>query len=150
MRLASIALASIAIISLTAASPLPADQVLVISKFTRAWDAADAKALGQLFEADGRLVIPDGMELTGRDAIAAFYASAFERGYRGSKGRGEVMRVTQLTPQLAIIEGEWSIDGAKSPDGSQRERESGQFSAVIRKSDGTWRIIVLREMQLAR
>ena len=142
--------ATVALFVVTASS-IAADQSAVMSRFVNAWDNADAASLAQQFEPKGRLVIPSGMEVTDRDAIRAFYTAAFDRGYKDSKGGAKIVRITPLARDVALIEGEWSIDGAKKPDGSPRERESGQFSAVVRKSpSGPWKIVVLREMRLAK
>jgi uncharacterized protein (TIGR02246 family) len=140
----------VALLIAAAATSIPSEQSAVMTDFVDAWDAADAPRIALLFEPDGRLVIPSGMELPGRPAVQQFYAAAFSHGYKGSKGGSTVTRATQFTPDLAMIEGGWTIDGAKKPDGSLREPESGQFATVIRKSGGKWRIVSLREMRLAR
>ena len=132
-------------------SPAPstsqfASEGAIIAAFVGAWDNADAAALAQLFEPDGRLVIPTGAESIGREAIGAFYSAVFERGYRGSKGSATIGRVTKLTDTVSLVEGEWRITNAKKSDGTPRASESGQFSAVIRSGAGGWRLVVLREM----
>jgi len=120
-----------------------------ISAFVKAWDAADSTSLAQLFELDGRLVIPTGHENSGRDAIRAFYSGVFKSGYRGSSGGAKVTRITKLSDTLSLVEGEWSIRNAKQADGSPRPSEAGQFSAILRANPGGWRLAVLREMTLA-
>lgn len=134
----------------TVAGARPASsEATAISAFVKAWDAADSASLAQLFEPDGRLVIPTGSDSSGREAIHAFYSAVFERGYRGSKSGATISRVTKLTSRLSLIEGDWSIRDAKQADGSPRAPESGQFSTIVRADADGWHIIVLREMTLA-
>jgi uncharacterized protein (TIGR02246 family) len=136
--------------TVAAAPAAEAPQAAIISSFIRAWDAADAAGMARLFEPTGRLVIPSGMEVTGRTKIQQFYKAAFSGGYKGSKGGAKVARVTAFTPTLAMVEGDWSIDGAKKADGSPRAGEGGQFTAMLRRSAKAWRIVSLREMELTR
>src|SRR5262245_19510976 len=48
------------------------------SAFVKAYNAADAKALSELFTADAELINSDGEVTRGRAAIAAMYAGAFK------------------------------------------------------------------------
>ena len=142
MRLATIAGLLCMVLSTSAsaegASPL-------VDQFMRAWNAADAKALGALFALDADLVTPTGIDSKGRDAIEAFYAAAFVRGYAGSKGVGEVVRERALSPDISLIDARFSISDAKKQDGSPRAAETGIMTAVVRHTESGWQILALRE-----
>ena len=59
----------------------------VVQDFGRAWDASDAKAIGDLFAPDADFVAADGMFAKGRSSIEAYYAAAFADGFAGSERR---------------------------------------------------------------
>lgn len=124
--------------SAESASPL-------VAQFMRAWNAADAKALGALFAPDADLVTPTGIDSKGREAIEAFYAAAFGRGYAGSRGTGEVVRERALSSDISLIDARFSISDAKKQDGSPRATETGIMAAILRRTDTGWQILALRE-----
>src|SRR5271154_5875986 len=117
----------------------------LVTHFMQAWNAADSKALGALFAPDADLVTPTGIDSKGRDAIEAFYAAAFARGYAGSKGAGEVVRERVLSPNISLIDARFSISDAKKQDGSPRVTETGIMAAIVRRTDTGWQILALRE-----
>jgi uncharacterized protein (TIGR02246 family) len=133
---------------LTAALSTPAsamDASSLVPQFMQAWNAADAKALSALFAPDGDLVTPTGIDSKGRDAIAAFYATAFARGYAGSKGIGEIVHTRTLSSDIVLIDARFTISGAKKEDGSLRTDENGIMTAVLGRTDQGWQILALRE-----
>jgi uncharacterized protein (TIGR02246 family) len=114
-------------------------------RLSLSWDQTDAKAMASLFADDADLVIPSGDVLSGRPAIQSFYQSVFEHGYRGSHAGAEVKRV-RVMGAMAIVDGAWSITGAKDATGASRPLEQGLFTAVLEKQEGRWRVSALREM----
>ena len=133
---------------LVAASATPAsadDASSLVSQFMQAWNAADAKGLSALFAPDADLVTPTGIDSRGRDAIAAFYATVFARGYTGSKGVGEIVHTRALSSDIILIDARFAIAGAKKEDGSLRGDESGIMTAVLGRTDQGWQILALRE-----
>jgi uncharacterized protein (TIGR02246 family) len=117
----------------------------LVTQFMQAWNAADAKTLGALFAPDADLVTPTGIDSKGRDAIEAFYAAAFARGYAGSRGVGQVVRERALSPDISLIDARFAITNAKTQDGSSRAAEGGIMTAVVRRTETGWQILALRE-----
>jgi len=122
-----------------------ADASSLVDQFMRAWNAGDAHALSALFAPDGDLVTPTGIDSKGREAIQAFYAAAFARGYQGSKGEGQIVRERALSPDITLVDARFSIVGAKKEDGSPRADENGILTAVIARNDSGLQILALRE-----
>lgn len=117
----------------------------LVDQFMHAWNAANAKALGALFAPDADLVTPTGIDSNGREAIEAFYAAAFARGYAGSKGVGEVVHERALSADISLIDARFSISNASKQDGSPRTPETGIMAAIVRRTDAGWQILALRE-----
>ena len=122
----------------------------IVDQFMQAWNAADAKALSALFAPDGDLVTPSGIDSRGRDAIEAFYAAVFARGYAGSKGIGEIVRMRALSPDISLIDARFSIVGAKKENGALRADEHGIMTAILGRTDQGWQILALRENEGAQ
>jgi uncharacterized protein (TIGR02246 family) len=129
------------------AVPDPAGQEIrrLPQDLASAWGQADARAMAGLFTEDGDLVIPSGDFLSGRSAIQDFYQSVFEHGYAGSRAVSEIKRI-RVGGAMAVVDGAWSITGAKDAAGAPRPAERGLFTAVLKKQGGKWYVMALREM----
>jgi uncharacterized protein (TIGR02246 family) len=101
--------------------------------------------MASLFSDDGDLVIPSGDVMSGRAAIQSFYQGVFARGYRGSHAASEIKKL-RIAGNTAIIDGTWSINGARDASGAPRPSEQGLFTALLEKKGSTWCIMALREM----
>lgn len=119
------------------------------TSFTDAWNRSDWEDIARVFMKDGTLVIPDGTIFEGRSSIEAFYRDVFSRGYRGSQARSAVKRVNILPGGTAVVDGEWSIEGARAANGELRNPEHGIFCAVLVRQNNAWRIAALREQTSA-
>ena len=133
-----------------ASNSISAPEASAMTAFVAAWSQSNAEALSLLFERDGKLIIPTGVEIGGRDTIRDFYAVVFRSGYRGSVSRANVVRVTRISDSLSLVEGTWNIRGAKRPNGSARPPEAGRFSAVVREGSNGYRLVALSETPLAQ
>lgn len=127
---------------------LEADLQVLLSQFTSAWDRSDAAGIAALFEGSGDLVIPDGLLVEGQDAIRKFYASVFERGYRGSRGTAKIKLVRAIGSDMALVDGVWRIDGAVIA-GQLEAPEVGVFNLVAKRRGQKWAICSLREQTSA-
>jgi len=125
----------------------PAARAL-IEAYVAAWDRADSKAMAATFAPDGDFVTPDGLHAVGRRAIASFYRSAFERGYRGRKGGFELAAAREVARGVLILDGTWSIAGER-PGQSSGRPESGLATAVLIRTGTEWQISALREQSSA-
>jgi uncharacterized protein (TIGR02246 family) len=131
-----------------AAAPATSPAVQVLQRgYVEAWDRADAPAIASYFAPDGDFTNPTGFHAQGRADIAAFYAQAFAAGYAGSRGGLKLLRTRLVAPGVMVIDGEWSIRGAHTPQGGARPGEQGLATAVLVRGDGVWRIAALREQE---
>jgi uncharacterized protein (TIGR02246 family) len=127
---------------------LESDLQVLLSQFTLAWDKADAAGIAALFEGNADLVIPDGLLVEGRDAIRQFYASVFQRGYRGSRGTARIKHVRPIGSDMVLVDGVWRIDGAVVR-GRAEAPEAGIFNLVAKHRGPRWAICSLREQTSA-
>lgn len=135
--------------SFAAAESVESDLENLLKQFISAWDRADSHGITLLFEDNADLVIPNGLLVEGGDGIEKFYASTFERGYRGSRGSASIKHIRLIRPDMVMVDGEWRIEGALV-DGRAEVPEAGVFSLVARRRGGRWAICSLREQDSAR
>lgn len=143
------AVAGLLFASLAAAESAESDLQNLLKQFVGAWNRSDSHAIAAYFEDNADLVIPNGLLVEGRDAIEKFYASTFERGYRGSRGSASIKHTRRIGPDLVMVDGEWRIDEALV-DGRAEAPEVGVFSLVARRRGRGWAICTLREQDSAR
>ena len=55
-----------------------------------------------------------------------------------------------VSRNVIAVDGEWSISGARKPDGQSLAPEAGIATAVLVQNRGRWRIALLREQAGAR
>jgi len=119
----------------------------VIAKILDAWNHADARAIAAQYESTGDFVSPDGMHAKGKEEIEAFYSGAFTRGYAGSHATAAVSHVRNLSDEIALVDGSWTIE--PTPASKIRKPEAGLFFAVLHRRNGRWWIAALREQSSA-
>ena len=120
----------------------------VIARILDAWNHADARAIAAQYETTGDFVSPDGMHAGGRQQIEAFYTGAFTRGYAGSHATATVAHVRNLSDEIALVDGSWTIEPTSTS--KVRQPEAGLFFAVLHRRGGRWWIAALREQSSAR
>jgi uncharacterized protein (TIGR02246 family) len=104
----------------------------LLASFVAAYNAQDAKALGDLFTPDAEIQDEDGDVTRGRDAIVARFAGSFARGDGGTLGvTTDSLRF--LGADLAIEEGTASLaTGADAPPRTNR------YSVIYARQGGRW------------
>jgi uncharacterized protein (TIGR02246 family) len=118
--------------------------------YVAAWDRADARALGAQFTVDGDFINPTGFYARGPGEVEAFYRGAFSQGYAGSKGGFSLKGVRVLAKDIVAVDGVWSIEGARTPDGAPRPAERGIATAIMVRQGPVWRVALLREQSSAQ
>jgi uncharacterized protein (TIGR02246 family) len=104
----------------------------LLALFIKAYNARDAKALGELFTANAEIEDEDGDVTRGRDAIVARFAKIFRDGESGTLGvTTDSLRF--LGPDLAIEEGTASLTTrAGEPPRTDR------YSVIYAREAGRW------------
>lgn len=118
----------------TANAPSPDEQQIrqAVGAFVEQFNAHKPDGLAALFAADARMVLRDGTEINGRDAIKQSFETAF-----GESPKAAVSVVVDslkfLTPDVAVEEG----FTASFPDGDTLTARS-RYTVVHLKKDGKW------------
>lgn len=118
-------------------------------RYVAAWNVADPDALASAYTTDGDFITPDGTRSQGHRAIHDFYAAVFASGFAGSHSGFAMKGVRLVTPTVAVLDGTWFIEGARTKAGAARPREQGIASMVAIRTATGWRIAALREQESA-
>ena len=124
------------ITSAHAASPATADEAAIRAQTTRwekAYNGGDAKAVAALYAEDALLLPPGAPAVTGRAAILDFFTNAVA----GSKAAGE-MFVPNLKTDVGVSGNMGWESGTYQVMVKGAVVDTGKFLSVCRKKNGKW------------
>jgi uncharacterized protein (TIGR02246 family) len=104
--------------------------------FAAAFDKGDAKAIAEMWTAEGELIDAGGKMHRGRVAIEAVYAEFFKT-HPNEKIDVAVDSIRLLGKDAAIEDGRASLAGLESG--------AARYSAIHVKEDGKWKMALVRE-----
>jgi uncharacterized protein (TIGR02246 family) len=112
-------------------------------RFNAAWNAHDPDAIAEPLTDDAQFITVNGAWTTSRagfrDLMARLHAPTGP--YHSSARRSPEMRVTFLTPEIAILHTRFWIKGEVMHDALSQEDRESVGTRVLRKIDGRWRIV---------
>ena len=122
------------------AGPTPIKAPLdIASKFTKAWNAGDAKAISELFAEDADFVNVVGLWWTSRRSIRRALKRGFAEWFAGSTFTVEKLSQRLLGSDAAVIIARWRIEGQRDPEGEVAEARRGLATVAMQQlDDGTW------------
>lgn len=111
----------------------------VVTRFTKAWNAGDAEAIGRLFAEDADFVNVVGLWWTSRRSIVRALKRGFEGWFAGSKFVPELLSQRLVGTDGAVVEVRWRISGQSDPSGEPAPVRRGVATVVLQRlADGTW------------
>jgi uncharacterized protein (TIGR02246 family) len=120
-----------------------------VDRFRDAWNTHDVHAFALTFTDDADFTNVAGVHAQGRANIEAFHAPVFAGIFKESHQTDRVRSVRFLKPDLAAVDIDWEMTGAKFPDGKPRPYRKGLLDWVMAKQvDGTWLIVVMHNTDL--
>jgi len=109
----------------------------LVTEFTRAFNAGDAKAVATLFSGDARMVTLTGRVINGRAAIEQLFASSFQE-YPGQTIEVKTESLRLLGADSAIEEGTATITSPPTAGDPRGSSETNRYSVAYVKRDGKW------------
>ena len=110
------------------------------SKFSTAWQTADAEAISQLFDEAGDMRHPDGTIERGRDLIRDNRRVLFTKAeYHGSIHPLTLAEVRCLGGGIAVVDGKWELRNVGDKNGA-RTPYAGLCTLVVRGAGDRWLI----------
>lgn len=123
--------------------PSPDEQAIgdLLGRFIKAYNARDARALGELFAADAEIEDDEGDVTKGRDAIVGRFDGVFKEGQSGTLSvTTDSLRF--LAPDLAIEEGRASITNVAG-----MAPRTNRYSVIYTRQGGRWLHARIRDEQ---
>ena len=117
-----------------------ADQA--ISRFNK----GDLTAFDDFWAQDADYVSVDGRLVTGRDQIRALFRELTKSGAGQVQQTSSIERIRFLTPELAVVDGLWTVTGARDAAGKELPPIKGRGLEVVQKRNGRWWFVATREM----
>ena len=120
-----------------------------VTALADAWNKHDASAFAMAFGKDADFTNVLGQSAHGRDGIEAFHAPYFATIFKDSHLVATIRGVRFLTADLAAVDVDCELTGAKAPDGSPRPFRKTLINCVMaRQKDGSWLIEILHNSEL--
>jgi uncharacterized protein (TIGR02246 family) len=120
-----------------------------VANFVNAWNVHDARAFAATFTEDADFTNVAGTHANGRANVEAFHAPMFATIFKDSHQTSTVRSVRFLTTDLAAIDVDCEMTGAKAPDGSPRPYRKTLINTVMQKqSGGSWLILIMHNSEL--
>ena len=111
-----------------------------------AWNRHDIPAVAKLWAIDGDHLEPDGTVAKGRDAVAKLFTRQHETVFKESVLDMNLQDVWFHGDNLAIVDGNYELKGAKLPNGAELSPRRGHFTSVLLYEDGRWQVAASRLM----
>lgn len=107
--------------------------------FNSAFNRMDPKEVASFWDENGTLVGPTGNRGTGRAAVERVYADDLEMFLRGTRSTFTIETTRMLGRDLALVDVEHAIEGARLPDGSKGTMRLHVVALALRKGkDWRW------------
>ena len=134
--------------ALVAGSAESDDQVLrkMVAEAVNRMNLGDVETFRDFWDEEADYVGVDGRLLTGRKAMEDALGPMIKAGAGKVTQNATIERVRFVTPDLAIVDGSWTITGAVDAAGKQLGPIRGRGMEVAQKKHGQWRFVATREI----
>ncbi len=112
--------------------------------YDTAWNVGDARFLVAIFAQEAVVVNPLGEMASGRAEIERVIGEFLSGPARGSKHTSVVSRVQFVTDDVAVVDGEATLEWLAGPNGATAQPLVHRFTDVLIKKHGTWFIAHVR------
>ena len=114
--------------------------------FTDAWNRHDTDAIGKMWIPEGDHLEPDGRGMRGQTSVAALFKEQHATVFKKTALALKIDTVWLVTPDVALADGTYEIDGIVAPDGKPVPKREGHLTSILVRKDGKWMIAGSRLM----
>ncbi len=109
-------------------------------------NTGDVTVFRDLWSEDADYVGVDGQLLKGRAQIQEFFRQMAGHGASRPQQRATIEQIRFITPELATVDGSWTVTGARDANGNELAPIEGRGFELVQKKNGRWSFIATREM----
>ena len=116
-----------------------------VAAFTEAWNRHDPHAVRMLYVPDGDFSSTQGLTSHGAKELEDHYVLIFGTFLKNAHRTDVVKSIRFMTPEIASVDIDWQMTGAKTPDGADAPVRKGLLDWVMTKQGGRWMITIYHE-----
>jgi uncharacterized protein (TIGR02246 family) len=111
-----------------------------------AWNRHDAHATAMAYVEDGDFSSTTGVPSHGWKELEAHYNEIFTTFLKDAHRTDTVRSIRFLNPDIAVVDIDWQMTGARTRDGKDAPNRKGLLTWVVTKQhDGHWMITIYHE-----
>jgi len=122
----------------------------VVAGYSKAFNHHDAHATANLFAEDADFTNLRGVNRHGRKEIEQIFVTLYAGVLKNAHQTDTVKNVRFLTPEIAVMDDLWEINGSTAADGSENPARKGIFDRVLTKVKGQWVITAFHEAEFPK
>ena len=116
-----------------------------VAAFSAAWNSHDAHATAMRYVEDGDFTNTTGIPSHGWKELEAHYNEIFTTFLKNANRTDTVRSIRFLAPEIASVDIDWQMTGAKTREGADVPFRKGLLTWVMTKRNGQWLIAVYHE-----
>jgi uncharacterized protein (TIGR02246 family) len=118
----------------------------MVTDAIRRFNAGDLSAIREFWDEDADYVSVGGQVIRGRDALEGFVAQMLKASDTRPTETATIEQVRFIASNVAIVDGSWTITGARDASGNELPPLQGRGVEIVRKQHDQWRFVATREM----
>lgn len=107
-------------------------------------NSGDVSAFDDFWDENADYVGADGTLIKGKAQMKELFRMMAKS--RTGQQTASVEQIRFITPELATVDGLWTVTGARDAEGKEFPPIKGRGFELVQKRDGRWRFIATREM----
>jgi uncharacterized protein (TIGR02246 family) len=116
-----------------------------VAAWEDAWNRHDAHATAMRYVEDGDFSSTTGIPSHGWKELEEHYNSIFTTFLKDAHRTDIVKSIRFLTPEIASVDIDWQMTGAKTRDGQDVPIRKGLLTWIVSKHSGQWVITIYHE-----
>ena len=122
----------------------------VVAGYSEAFNHHDAHATANLFAEDADFTNLRGVYRHGRKEIEQIFVTLYASVLKNAHRTDTIKNVRFLTPEIAVMDDLWEINGSTAADGAENPVRKGIFDWVLTKVKGQWVITAFHEAEFPK
>jgi uncharacterized protein (TIGR02246 family) len=116
-----------------------------VAAWEDAWNRHDAHATAAAYVEDGEFSSTTGIPSKGSKDLEAHYNEIFTTFLKDAHRTDTVRSIRFLTPEIASVDIDWQMAGARTRDGKDAPNRKGLLTWIVTKHGGQWMITIYHE-----
>jgi uncharacterized protein (TIGR02246 family) len=112
----------------------------LLKSFLDSWNKHDPHAFAEIFSPDAVITTVGGTRVDGRGIEKYMQPSFTGPAFKDSVYSATIKSARRFDPDLAVLDLDWEMTGARGRDGGPRGLRKGTLNWVVVQKDGRWKI----------